>query len=1630
MTKRKKILLTVAGSIAGVLIVLLIAAIVTIQTPWFANFVRHKIIATAEESTGGTVEIGAFEFDLGHFTVRIRDFVLHGTEPQGSDPLLRVKLLELHLKLFAGLKKALDLEYLGIEQPRANLMLLPDGKTNIPQPKVPSKPSQTSGLQTVVDLAVNRFRLNDGLLEVLQQKMALSARGENLRVLLDYNALKPGYAGSVVIDPLVIASGGKSPLNVHVNLPVALESDAVRIAGATLSTARSQVGLNASVQNMNAPVIQARLNARVSLAEMQKSFDLPIDSAAKGAPQELTAELGATLNGKTNAIQIRTAHLGLGRTTFQASGDLNPITHGAAQFNANFALAELSRLLKISSVEARGDLQANGKATLDAQNNYYVDGALASRGLSVRSGTTEVSDLSLSSPFHADPFLISMDGLKLQALGGLLAAKIFVEKMQNLSVEGHLRNFSIPVLVATLTGKHFGYDGALDGSLLAKGNLQAKGTTGYTGNANLEIIPGRHGIPVSGRLNAKYQGLSGALDLAQSYLALPNSRLDLTGTLNKEIDLKLVSQNLNDFLPAANFGAAKPQTSLPVVLQGGTALVNATITGSTANPKIGAHLEVTDFAVEQRPFNRVALDLSASSSAADVRNGVLTGKGLDTGFGASIGLVKWSPEPRSPLAANLTLRNGDLTDLMSLSGDPSLQGSGAVTADVHINGTYGDPLGGAHLQVTDGSFDQQPFSNLLLNVNLADQLITLSQLELDTAGGRITSSGTFRHPKQSFTVGHAQAQLAIEGVQLANVQALSKQNAGVAGAVRLAANLTADVADKNNKTSVTLSNATADLSASNLQVQHQSAGSLTAKIRTTNGKLDYSLNSDFAGSNVKVNGETALTGDYVTTADASIHDLSVAKALQLAGQSAIPASGQFSAEAHARGTLDDPVADLDFALAKASVYGELVNGLNGRIHYANNLVDIPSIALDAPAGTVTLKGSYNHPTNDYTGGALNLNLASSDIQMDKIEHVEAQKPGLGGTLKLAANLSARLRDEHGKSQLLVSNLNADASASGMHLNNMALGGMNFSAHTAGSTLNFRLDSDLAKAQIHGSGQAQLTGDYPVRGSLSFNNIKYSNLAPFIASQPSVAPPPFEASVGGKISVNGPLLNTDSLAAQLRLDQLDVRTSAANSPTGTPALRTVDLQNQGAIVLTLDHDVVQIKQLNVGARNTSLKGSGSVNLKNAADPLSLTLEANVDLGLLQDADKDFYSSGSISLNTSVRGTFSQPRANGQIVLKNANVNYAGAPNGLSNANGVIALNGTNASIQNLTAESGGGKVALTGFAGLGSGVPSFNLKAAASSVRVRYSGISATSNATITLTGNLKRSFLGGTISIERIAYASTSDAGSLLSTASAPPSTPASPSPLLSGMRLDVHVLTAPDIQVVSTYANRLSVLANLTVRGTAENPGMLGHVIVTDGQLVFFGNTYTVTTGTINFYDPTSITPVLNISLDTITQGVNVTLGVSGPMNNLKLSYRSDPPLSFEQIVQLLATNTTPANPVIAAHQPAPPQQSLSQMGESAVLGQAVANPLASRVQRVFGLSQFKIDPSFTGAGGQPSARVTLQEKVASNITFTYITDVNQANAQIVRVQWDLTNNLSAVGLRDFNGNVSVEVFYKFTRR
>src|SRR6478672_431541 len=151
MTRTRKIITIVGASLAALFLLVVIAAVIVLQTGWFRNFVREKIIATTEESTGGHVDLQSFEFDLWHLRAALNGFVLHGTEPKNVPPLFSANRLQVDLRLFSGLKQTVDIRSLIVDQPRANVIVNADGTTNVPAPKV-KKPSDTSALETIVDL--------------------------------------------------------------------------------------------------------------------------------------------------------------------------------------------------------------------------------------------------------------------------------------------------------------------------------------------------------------------------------------------------------------------------------------------------------------------------------------------------------------------------------------------------------------------------------------------------------------------------------------------------------------------------------------------------------------------------------------------------------------------------------------------------------------------------------------------------------------------------------------------------------------------------------------------------------------------------------------------------------------------------------------------------------------------------------------------------------------------------------------------------------------------------------------------------------------------------------------------------------------------------------------------------------------------------------------------------------------------------------------------------------------------------------------------------------------------------------------------------------------------------------------
>jgi len=81
-----------------------------------------------------------------------------------------------------------------VNRPRINLIVYPDGRTNVPQPRV-ARRARKNAVETVLDLAIRRFQISDGTVQLAARRLPLNVLGENLRVQILYASKPARYRG-------------------------------------------------------------------------------------------------------------------------------------------------------------------------------------------------------------------------------------------------------------------------------------------------------------------------------------------------------------------------------------------------------------------------------------------------------------------------------------------------------------------------------------------------------------------------------------------------------------------------------------------------------------------------------------------------------------------------------------------------------------------------------------------------------------------------------------------------------------------------------------------------------------------------------------------------------------------------------------------------------------------------------------------------------------------------------------------------------------------------------------------------------------------------------------------------------------------------------------------------------------------------------------------------------------------------------------------------------------------------------------------------------------------------------------------------------------------------------------------
>ena len=174
----------------------------------------------------------------------------------------------------------------------------------------------------------------------------------------------------------------------------------------------------------------------------------------------------------------------------------------------------------------------------------------------------------------------------------------------------------------------------------------------------------------------------------------------------------------------------------------------------------------------------------------------------------------------------------------------------------------------------------------------------------------------------------------------------------------------------------------------------------------------------------------------------------------------------------------------------------------------------------------------------------------------------------------------------------------------------------------------------------------------------------------------------------------------------------------------------------------------IQNFRLTGRDADLNVTGTASTEGQR-ALSLRVDGNLNLEILEAFSSEIYSSGAITLNAAINGTAANPDVIGKLQLEKASFNMLEMPNGISNATGTVAFNGSDAYIQNITGESGGGKVTLAGTWPMAarrcSSAPKRRRPASTYPTRIR---ITTQVDANLTLNGTSDSSLVTGTVGMQ------------------------------------------------------------------------------------------------------------------------------------------------------------------------------------------------------------------------------------------------------------------------------------------
>ncbi|MCX7723923.1 MAG: translocation/assembly module TamB [Thermodesulfovibrio sp.] len=486
-------------------------------------------------------------------------------------------------------------------------------------------------------------------------------------------------------------------------------------------------------------------------------------------------------------------------------------------------------------------------------------------------------------------------------------------------------------------------------------------------------------------------------------------------------------------------------------------------------------------------------------------------------------------------------------------------------------------------------------------------------------------------------------------------------------------------------------------------------------------------------------------------------------------------------------------------------------------------------------------------------------------------------------------------------------------------------------------------------------------------------------------------------IDGKIKGS---LSNENLNAQIDLKKIFTR------------LYGIGLNNKNPVSINIEKGNVYFTPITLLGQSTELTIKGKI-----VDYFDILIEGFTDLRPFKALFKVDEIKGRASMQVYIYENRKNPEIAGEVEVENASLTLRKDIPTLHNLNAVISFNENRVLIEKAQGIFSEGNVYMDGIVYF----EKFTIKHLALSGKISQvrwifaPRCWAYLNGQIYLKGFYNQPFLLGQVNIQNGVYTEKFD-WTKLALKSNSTKTILTKDSWLNNLKLNIRVQT--NNFFVNNNLATVNLNGDIVLKGSVPEPSLIGWINAKDGWIYFRGNKFEISKLFIQFNDPTSIKPYLNISARTSISQYNINLNINGYIDQFNLILSSNPPLSESELLNMLVLGQ---NGAVGKGIPGTSEAA------SFITGQ-MQEVIEERVKGLTGLDVMTVEPGVSKTTGSIGPRVTVGKKLMDGrMTVTYSTTTATTAEQIIKIEYLIRRGVSLVGTKDEIGGLSGAIKFRF---